>query len=130
MRWYQLFESPAVLTKHLELRDGTKAKVWVRKCKDLEDCFEVELKALVAGKWVSLGWGSFGENDWNGDPGEWSALNMHVSAEWRRKGVATAMYDAMEKVVGKVVPEPRYLKRSDSATAFWRARDPAQYGRW
>jgi ribosomal protein S18 acetylase RimI-like enzyme len=121
-------EAQALLVKHLQLKDGTEAKVWVRK--SLDDSIEVELKVKTATGWKNIGWGSFGENDWNGDPGEWSAMNMHVDAEWKRRGVATAMYDAVEKVVGKVVPEPRFHKRSEEANAFWRARNPSEYGNY
>lgn len=114
-----------LLVKQATLKDGTQATVRVDSS-DLEGCVEVEL--TVDGQ--HIGSGSFGENDWDGSPGEWSAMSMHVDGAWKRKGVATAMYDAVEEVVGKVVPEPRFHKRSEEANAFWRARDPKNYGRW
>lgn len=127
-----LTEAKSVLIEHVTLKGGTPAKVQVRPS-DITNCYWVDCRVkLPTGKWIHAGSGHFGENDWDGSPGEWSAMQMHVNEEWKRKGIATAMYDAMEKIVapGRVVPEPRYHKRSTEANAFWRARDPKNYGNW
>lgn len=64
-----------------------------------------------------LGAAFYGENDLG---------NLELAAEVRpgerRKGIATAMYDAVESITGrKAIPAPI---RSADATAFWNARRP------
>jgi hypothetical protein len=75
-----------------------------------------EVQAVTDGGEV-LGSGLYGENDQG---------NLEVAAEVRpgerRKGIATAMYDAVEAKTGrKVEPAPT---RTADATAFWKNRRP------
>jgi GNAT superfamily N-acetyltransferase len=44
---------------------------------------------------------------------------IQVHPDWRRKRVATSMYDAIELKVGKIVPSDT---QTDDAKAFWKDR--------
>ena len=104
-----------LMTKEIVLKDGTPATL---EATQIGHGISVNVEA--AGEFC--GGTTFGENSWANMPGTWSATTSHVNTEWRRKGVATAVYDAMEEMGHAVVPEPRHHKRSADAEAFWKNR--------
>lgn len=54
------------------------------------------------------------------DDNEWSAMNVSVDSGMRRRGIATAMYDAAQKAgIQPIVPD---IKQSDDARSFWDKR--------
>ncbi len=110
-----------LLTKEIVLKDGTPATL---EAKQIGHGISVNVEA--AGEFC--GGTTFGENSWANMPGTWSATTSHVNTEWRRKGVATAAYDAMEEMGYTVVPEPRHNKRSADAEAFWKNRKQVREG--
>lgn len=116
----------ALLAKKITLKDGS---VGALKASATDHGISVE----VAVDDDFCGGVSFGENSWAGKPGTWSATSAFINKEWRRKGVATACYDAMEELGHTVIPEPRYRKRSPDAEAFWANRNrlsEAPIGDW
>lgn len=110
-----LVENETLLTKQIVLKDGTPATLTANKIGH-----GISVNVETADDYC--GGTTFGENSWAGMPGTWSATTSHVNTEWRRKGVATAVYNAMEEMGHKVVPEPRAHKRSADADAFWSNR--------
>ena len=114
-------QGDVLLTKEIVLKDGTPATL---EAKRIGHGISVNVEA--AGEYC--GGTTFGENSWADMPGTWSATTSHVNTEWRRKGVATAVYDAMEEMGYTVVPEPRHNKRSADAEAFWKNRKQVREG--
>ena len=108
-------QGDVLLHKQITLKDGTPATLTAK-----EIGYGISVNVETADDFC--GGTTFGENDWAGMPGTWSAMTSHVNPEWRRKGVATAVYDAMEEMGHTVVPEPRDHKRTADADAFWKNR--------
>lgn len=114
-------QGDVLLTKEIVLKDGTPATLEATRIGH-----GISVNVEAAGEFC--GGTTFGENSWADMPGTWSATTSHVNTEWRRKGVATAVYDAMEEMGYTVVPEPRHHKRSADAEAFWKNRKQVREG--
>ena len=50
----------------------------------------------------------------------WQVLHAEVSAEWRRRGLATILYDSVEAILGTILCPSGWL--TEDVFQFWRAR--------
>jgi hypothetical protein len=119
MRLDEIFEDAKseLLKKKIVLKDGSPAILKV-----VQGSYGPKVEVWSNRKLA--GTASFGSNDYmSGYEGTFSATDTFVNTEWRRKGVNTTMYDAMEELGYNVVPEPRYNKRTSDADAFWKSRN-------
>ncbi len=91
----------------------------VRPNIDIEWDGNFAVKALINGKVV--GSAEFASDDPEG-MGGFYAIDVGVNPEYRRMGVATAMYNAAEEKFGELIPSEF---QTDDARAFWQARNTA-----
>ena len=66
---------------------------------------------------VLVGHAEFASDDPDGEEGFY-AISVGVEPEYRRMGVATAMYDAAEEKFGEIIPSEH---QTDDARAFWKS---------
>jgi len=89
----------------------------VRPNIDIEWDGNFNVYAFIDGKRV--GHAEFASDDPEG-MGGFYAVSVGVNPEYRRMGVATAMYDAAEEKFGEIIPSE---SQTDDARAFWRSRE-------
>lgn len=66
------------------------------------------------------------------DRGSWSATNVSVDTDFRRKGLATAMYDYAARLGFKILPSGRGYggKLLPNGRSLWQSREkPIRFGR-
>lgn len=89
----------------------------VRPNIDIEWDGNFVVNAYIDGKQV--GSAEFASDDPEGES-DFYALSVGVKPEYRRMGVATAMYDAAEERFGEIIPSEH---QTDDARAFWQSRE-------
>jgi GNAT superfamily N-acetyltransferase len=105
--------------KKVLLKDGTVIEITVEQT----DRY-IEAHATINGQHVATA--KFGKNnvpEWDThDQDSWSSVNTYVDPEFQRKGIASALYDAVSKLV-KIIPAGRYGgKQSDGGKSLWDSR--------
>ena len=66
---------------------------------------------------IHVGHAEFASDDPDGEEGFY-AISVGVEPEYRRMGVATAMYDAATEKFGEIIPSEH---QTDDARAFWQS---------
>jgi hypothetical protein len=107
-------------TEPVQLRDGSRVTLSVVTEEVKQDSYEGPIHTVTAtdpetGEEVGrVNFSYDDENDFI------RAIEANVIPAWQRRGVATAMYDLVERVTGKE-PGPSFFQ-SDEGRAFWEAR--------
>lgn len=102
-------------SSEVNLKDGSPLKVRLRR----RDADTVAVGAYVEGRGAPVGSVEFRKNA----DGTYSAdTNLYVEPAQRRKGVATAMYDAAERAGMALRPSEQLLP---AGAAFWKSRGPS-----